>query len=89
MVLLNYSDTEIERRIKKKLILSYKDSPQLVTAKETLLTAHRNISGMEEEKSFFVENIAHYFEFEKWSERARLPLIFKTEPRKSSFGSDL
>ena len=23
----NYSDTEIERRIKKKLILSYKDSP--------------------------------------------------------------
>ena len=25
----NYSDTEIERRIKKKLILSYKDSPQL------------------------------------------------------------
>ena len=52
-------------------------------------STEKNISGMEEEKSFFVENIAHYFEFEKWSERARLPLIFKTEPRKSSFGSDL
>ena len=75
-------------RVNKSVFYFQKDSPQLVTAKETLLTAQRNISGMEE-KSFFVENIAHYFEFEKWSERACLPLIFKTEPRKSSFGSDL
>jgi hypothetical protein len=31
----------------------------------------------------------YHFELGKWSKRARLPLIFKIEPRKSSFGSDL
>ena len=43
----NYSDTEIERRIKKKLILSYKDSPQLDYIKAvsyTHLRAHETDS---------------------------------------------
>ena len=39
----NYSDTEIERRIKKKLILSYKDSPQLDYIKEEDNKAGRSL----------------------------------------------
>ena len=39
----NYSDTEIERRIEKKLILSYKNSPQLDYIKEEDNKAGRSL----------------------------------------------
>ncbi|MBD1139269.1 hypothetical protein IDH27_02970, partial [Pelagibacterales bacterium SAG-MED46] len=40
----NYSDEEVERRIEKKLILSYKDNPQLNYIKEEDEKAGRSLS---------------------------------------------